>query len=448
MDFLEVWLPEDMLTMVPLVQWDATHTKQLITWLLTHAADCHILFHDKNTRESSHAPPAAPGDKPSGHNKVCLAIASHIFANDPVYSGQWAINSNRFQVSVMNCLVSLKGKYHEHAKSLSQTGAGVAPRTDNLCEMIINSFPHFKDLDSIWRGNPSFNARPFTSDQQMNCAEDMLSLVWGGATCAGDDMFTARSGEPTTLQVNLPAGDHGDDGTVPWGDYGGMGEDDRQEGEHMGEYDSQVDIGGTSYGRDYDVQGGVGGTFDDDTETYEGFGDDLGCPTGVRTWWEAVPPGMQVDSTPQMKCHTMSWDSQDAFKFTEPSYHYSTPASTSSSVLTSVTSHSCHCFLLLWNALEPRAEVGSNKYKYAIHSKELVYRWEEAIHQWHEAELIHKCLQESKQLEIQLMTAQVELFEKQAAALCLQIQLAEIEAKKCTGSVSGNAGVSASEGAL
>ncbi|KAI5987247.1 hypothetical protein EDD15DRAFT_2199773 [Pisolithus albus] len=93
---------------VPPVQWDATRTEQLVTWLLTHAADRHILFHDKNTGESSRAPPAAPGDKPSGRNKkeVRLAIASHIFANDPIYGGQWAINSDRFQVSVMNRLVS------------------------------------------------------------------------------------------------------------------------------------------------------------------------------------------------------------------------------------------------------------------------------------------------------------------------------------------------------
>ncbi|KIK17515.1 hypothetical protein PISMIDRAFT_80292, partial [Pisolithus microcarpus 441] len=76
---------------------------------------------------------------------------------------------------------------------------------------------------------------------------------------------------------------------------------------------------------------------------------------------------------------------------------------------------------------------GSNKYEYAIHSKELVHRWEEAIHQWHEAELNHKRHQESKQLEIKLTTAQAQLFEKQAEALHLQIQLAEIKARKGAG---------------
>ncbi|KIK12353.1 hypothetical protein PISMIDRAFT_18793 [Pisolithus microcarpus 441] len=91
---------------------------------------------------------------------------------------------------------------------------------------------------------------------------------------------------------------------------------------------------------------------------------------------------------------------------------------------------------------------GSNKYKYAIHLKELVHRQEEAIHQWHEAKLNHKCHQESKQLEIELMTTQAQLFKKQAEALRLQIQLAEIKARKGAGSTSGNAGVSECEGAF
>ncbi|KIK11109.1 hypothetical protein PISMIDRAFT_19804 [Pisolithus microcarpus 441] len=95
-----------------------------------------------------------------------------------------------------------------------------------------------------------------------------------------------------------------------------------------------------------------------------------------------------------------------------------------------------------------RVSSGSNKYEYAIHSKELVHRREEAIHQWHEAELNHKHHQESKQLEIELTTAQAQLFEKQAEALRLQIQLAEIKARKGAGSTSGNAGVSERKGAL
>ncbi|KAI6029172.1 hypothetical protein BKA83DRAFT_4122803 [Pisolithus microcarpus] len=127
------------------VHWDQdpTHTKWLIHWLLDHAANHHILFHDKNMGQSSSAPPPAAGDEPSGCNKkeVCLVIAKCIFEDDPMYGEQYATNPDKFQLCVMNCLVILKEKYHEHAKSLMQTGGGVAPGTENnLHEAITKTF--------------------------------------------------------------------------------------------------------------------------------------------------------------------------------------------------------------------------------------------------------------------------------------------------------------------
>ncbi|KAI5993283.1 hypothetical protein EDD15DRAFT_2367549 [Pisolithus albus] len=488
---------ENVPVRLPPIQWDATRTELLVSWLLNHAADRHILFHDKNTGGPSSAPPAAPGDKPSGCNKkeVRLAIASHIFAGDPVYGGQWAVNSDKFQLSVMNRLVSLKDKYREHVKSLNQTGAGVAPgTTSNLRETIISTFPHFEDLDSIWRGNPSFDARPFTSDQRTNRSEDMLSLVRGGATCPGDDLFTTNSGDPAVLQESAATGDQGVSST-PWGDYdyGGTGEDDGQEGEHAGDYDFQDDAGGTFYRRDDDAGGipyrrdddiggayrrddDIGGTFGDDIEMDESTGNDAGYSAGVQTWRETVSSGMQIRSTPQTKRRTKSWDSRDTSKFTETSYRWGTPAPTSGGAPSS-SSHPRHRFASPYSrSSEPsltrgrkpavgraktdipahlenlrreaellrgeRASNSSTKYEYAIHSKELVFRREEAIHQRHEAELNHRRQKESKQLDIELTTAQTQLFEKQAEALRLQIMLAELEAKKRSGSASGGAGVS------
>ncbi|KAI6154333.1 hypothetical protein EDD17DRAFT_1512986 [Pisolithus thermaeus] len=169
---------------------------------------------------------------------------------NPVYGGQWAVNSEKFQLSVMNCLISLKDKYCEHVKSLNQMGVGVSPGASNLHETIISMFPHFKDLNLIWRGNPSFNAWPFTSDQQMNCSEDMLSLVQGGATCPSDDLFTTNSGEPAAPQDNSATSDQGIGGT-PWGeyDYGGMGDYDYSGmGEHDGQYLISLMLGMAAYG--------------------------------------------------------------------------------------------------------------------------------------------------------------------------------------------------------
>ncbi|KIK10917.1 hypothetical protein PISMIDRAFT_19958 [Pisolithus microcarpus 441] len=163
---------------------------------------------------------------------------------------------------------------------------------------------------------------------------------------------------------------------------------------------------------------------------------------------------MQIRSTPQTKRRTKSWDSRDTSKFTETSYRWGTPAPTSKTSLTrgrkpavghAKTDIQAHLDNLRHEAellKGERASSNSSKYEYAIHSKELVFRREEAIHQRHEAELIHRRQQESKQLDIKLTTAQTQLFEKQAEALRLQIMLAELEAKKCSGSASGGAGVS------
>ncbi|KIK15006.1 hypothetical protein PISMIDRAFT_16814 [Pisolithus microcarpus 441] len=300
--------------------------------------------------------------------------------------------------------------------------------------------------------------------------------------------------DPAVPQESSATDDQGVGGT-PWGDYdyGGTGEDDGQEGEHAGDYDFQDDAGGTSYRRDDDFGGmsyrrdddiggtyrrgdDIGGTFGDDIEMDESTGNDAGYPAGVQTWRETVSSGMQIRSTPQMKRRTKSWDSRDMSKFTETSYRWGTPAPTSSSTPSS-TSHPRHRFTSpysrssetsLTRGRKPavgraktdiqahldnlrheaellkgeRASSNSSKYQYAIHSKELVFRQEEAIHQQHEAELIHRRQQESKQLDIKLTTAQTQLFKKQAEALRLQIMLAELEAKKCSGSASGGAGVS------
>ncbi|KAI6124950.1 hypothetical protein EV401DRAFT_1886108 [Pisolithus croceorrhizus] len=200
------------------IQWDATRTELLISWLLNHAANRHILFHNKNTGGPSSAPPAAPGDKPSGCNKK-----------------EWAVNSEKFQLSVMNCLVCLKDKYHEHVKSLNQMGVGVAPGASNLCETIIR-----------------------------------------GVTCPSDDLFTTNSGELAVPQDNSATGDQGISGT-PWGEYdhGGMGDYDYS---GTGEDDGQA--GGTSYRRDDDFgrmpyrrDDDIRGTFDN-LEIYEGTEND------------------------------------------------------------------------------------------------------------------------------------------------------------------------------
>ncbi|KIK27107.1 hypothetical protein PISMIDRAFT_8598 [Pisolithus microcarpus 441] len=198
-------------------------------------------------------------------------------------------------------------------------------------------------------------------------------------------------------------------------------------------YRRDDDIGGT-YRRGDDI----GGTFGDDVEMDESTGNDAGYPAGVQTWRETVSSGMQIRSTPQTKRRTKSWDSRDTSKFMETSYRWGTPAPTSSSTPSS-TSHPRHRFTSPYSRSSEtsltrgrKPAVGRAKTDIQAHLDNLR----------HEAELLkgeqassnsskYECQQESKQLNIKLTTAQTQLFEKQAEALCLQIMLAELEAKKC-----------------
>ena len=84
--------------------WEGTRTDQLVSWIMSHAADRHILFHDCLT--STPTPVFLPSDKPSSKNKkdVLVAIAKHIFGGDPEHATLHAPDPTRYVTSVTNCL--------------------------------------------------------------------------------------------------------------------------------------------------------------------------------------------------------------------------------------------------------------------------------------------------------------------------------------------------------
>ena len=90
----------------PFISWDAdpTHTDKLVSWILNHPADHHILFHDclSNTSQLN------VSDKPSGKNKkdVSAVIAKHIFEHDHIYAALYQSDPNRFATSVINRLTT------------------------------------------------------------------------------------------------------------------------------------------------------------------------------------------------------------------------------------------------------------------------------------------------------------------------------------------------------
>ena len=87
----------------PNIIWDETHVQELVSWLVTHPADRHILYHDRN--QSKSAPSLPPDQQPSGRQKknIHAAITKHIFdGKDSEYSN----DPNRYATSVCNQLTA------------------------------------------------------------------------------------------------------------------------------------------------------------------------------------------------------------------------------------------------------------------------------------------------------------------------------------------------------
>ncbi|KAF8424780.1 hypothetical protein L210DRAFT_799294, partial [Boletus edulis BED1] len=160
----------------PNIVWDEGRVQELVTWLITHPADRHVLYHDRN--QAGSAPPLPPNERPSGRQKkdVHAAIAKNIFnSKDPEYSN----DPERYTTSVSNRLTALKRDYQKCRNRLKQTGAGVHPDdpNPNLLSQIRSDFPHYDELDEIWRGIPGFDSDLISSDPTVDHAQGLLSLV-------------------------------------------------------------------------------------------------------------------------------------------------------------------------------------------------------------------------------------------------------------------------------
>lgn len=82
------------------IHWDNSCTDLLVNWLLTHPANFHVLFSNKNTANL----PCLPTEWPLVHTKkkAKSIIAQAIFANDTEYQRMYATSPAKFQVSVGN----------------------------------------------------------------------------------------------------------------------------------------------------------------------------------------------------------------------------------------------------------------------------------------------------------------------------------------------------------
>ncbi|KAG0693944.1 hypothetical protein DFH29DRAFT_815849, partial [Suillus ampliporus] len=140
------------------IRWETPNcnrTSSLVTYLCTHPADCRILFYEAKRSRPNDDSPLSGSDK----GKIYAVIAKHIFEKDQI----------------------LKGKYKSHRGRFKQTGAGVNPEdpgaTVNLLAQVLNDFPWYEELDNIWKDNPAYAAKTFSSAPGTDRAGDLKALT-------------------------------------------------------------------------------------------------------------------------------------------------------------------------------------------------------------------------------------------------------------------------------
>ncbi|KAF9232618.1 hypothetical protein BU15DRAFT_81024 [Melanogaster broomeanus] len=230
------------------VYWEhvPARTDRLLDYLLKHPADYHVLFHDKHTGTSTSALPSDA--RPSGRSKkdVQAVIAKYVFKHDAVYGEAYKADPDKFQVCVGNRLGTLKTSYRKYHNRFKQSGEGIDPgdpRYANLLEAVTTEFPYFSDLNSLWHGNPSYDANLVSSAPNKNHAQDFLSAVGkksrtkGAKSNIAAPLLTINNGEidednqndaEATNDVGLTSGEavHGDNEQhVPDVDMGDEGEE-------------------------------------------------------------------------------------------------------------------------------------------------------------------------------------------------------------------------------
>ncbi|KAG2052556.1 hypothetical protein BDR06DRAFT_1021982 [Suillus hirtellus] len=148
------------------IRWETPNcnrTSALVMYLSTHPADHCILFYEgKKSHPSDDGPPSG-----SDKGKIHAVIAKHIFENDEMYQLMYAEDQMKFTQAVGNRLTYLKGKYKTHRARFKQTGTGVNLEEPgaavNLLAQVLSDFPWYEDLNEIWRDNPAYAAKTFSS---------------------------------------------------------------------------------------------------------------------------------------------------------------------------------------------------------------------------------------------------------------------------------------------
>ncbi|KAG0691674.1 hypothetical protein DFH29DRAFT_1010493 [Suillus ampliporus] len=158
------------------IRWDNYHTNTLVQFLATHPGDRRILFN-----EGGKKPDDEPASSGSDKSKISAVIAHCVFEKDNEYQYLYAEESGKFTQAVGNRLNYLKNKYKKCRGRFNQTGAGVDPlqpgAESNLLQQVILEFPWYEVLHELWKNNPAYAPKTFSSAPGADHAGDMMALT-------------------------------------------------------------------------------------------------------------------------------------------------------------------------------------------------------------------------------------------------------------------------------
>ncbi|KIO05092.1 hypothetical protein M404DRAFT_25706 [Pisolithus tinctorius Marx 270] len=393
------------------INWDTPHTEILVQWLLSHPANCRILFSDKNSGDLPPSLSSTSTERPVGHNKkeVQAMIAQAVFEDDSVYKDMYTASAAKFQVSVGNRLNTLKASYRKCRARFKQSGEGIIPghpKFANLHDVVLNSFPWYDDLHSIWQGNPSFDPEPFNSEPNKNHAEGFLAVIQNktlgmknvsgsGAEIAGDCMGAGgTAGELEEAEEDVPS-QAGGEVTNAGKEDGGARFDEAMPG----------------FG---DEQTGGDESPDVNMDSVSVQGDEVLPPAKGSI---ASTTTSESSGSSSRKPSQSLWDSSSKTSSTKPS---STLTKRGKSQLQDQVIDLSH------EAESLVASSSSGKTKRYMVKMEYLRRKEELMKEQAEMATKMELELEAKKLDIQLMKAQEITFNSEAETLRLKIELAKL----------------------
>ncbi|KAG2073942.1 hypothetical protein BDR04DRAFT_1116039 [Suillus decipiens] len=371
-------------------------------------------------------------NRPSGRIKadIHLVITKHTLEHNPVYGAQYAVAGNqpKFGHTVTNCLT------YVFTKKILVSGG------KQITAQVASEFPWFEDFDALWKDNPAFSPKTFSSAPGKDCAGGLQALTQPTHTHVLDN-YNLDDMNTYLDNMNPDLDDSPNKGTPAAAieDYDPAYDN----------YDPMHDDHDPSL-KDCDYMMGHGG-WDSSTEEMEMEEDNYGEQDDIQQHLSKKCPHQTFPSLPHTfkpTNHTTYAPSSSAHTFSSSSYLDSKdspplhrpgqlkPAhkcslsghvrSGTSDVLDQVGSLTDD-MSYIYSAKAAASEYKIVKVNVLRHECNIQFQHEQATIECTEAASVHERSQEAKVLELRLLKAQAKVQSKKAAALCLEIELINLK---------------------